>query len=73
MGTCDRRTDAECRDKLRQGDQQEVEVVEKLELLVQDEGEEGDEVVLLVLDDVGRMGRLFPLRRRLVQHDRAWF
>ena len=51
------RTDLQGRDELAQSDNQEVEVEEELELLVEDDGEEGEQVVLLVPHDVwGELG-----------------
>lgn len=48
------RTDAEGRNELREGDEEEVEVEEELELFVEDEGEEGGDIVLLVPNEIGR-------------------
>ena len=64
MASCQRRpdhqdtrtvalTDLECWDELGECDEEKVEVEEELELLVEDEREEGGDVVLLVRDLVG--------------------
>ena len=39
---------------MRKGDEEEIEVEEELELLVKDDGQEGEYIVLLVADNVGR-------------------
>lgn len=46
--------DAQSGDELGEGDEEEVEVEKELELFVEDEGEEGGDVVLLIADEVGR-------------------
>lgn len=47
------RTDPECWYELGEGDEEEVEVEEELELFVEYDGEEGECIVLLVSYDVG--------------------
>ena len=49
-----RRTDLQCRNELRQRNKKEIEVEEELELLVEDDRQEGECVVLLVADDIWR-------------------
>ena len=46
------RTDLQSGNELRQCDKQEVKVEEELELLVEDDGKEGERVILLVADNV---------------------
>lgn len=68
-----RLTDSEGRNELRECDEEEIQVVEELELLVENEREEREDVVLLVLDNVGWVWRLFPLRSWLVEMNRSRF
>ena len=51
------RTDLESGDELAEGDNEKVEVEEELELLVKDEGQEGDDGVFLIADDIGWIWR----------------
>jgi hypothetical protein len=48
------RTDFECGYKLRECDQEEVEIEEELELFVEYDGQEREGVVLLISNDVSR-------------------
>lgn len=55
-----RLTNLECGDELGESHKEEVQVKEKLELLVEHDGEKCEDVVLLVSYNVWRVSRLHP-------------
>ena len=51
-------TDLQRRNELRQGDEEEVQVEKEFELFVEDDREEGEDIIFLIADDVGRISIL---------------
>lgn len=49
---CENETDLESRNELRERDEEKVQVEEEFELFVEHDGEESDDVVFLIADDV---------------------
>ena len=43
---------------MRQGDEEEVQVEKEFELFVEDDREEGEDIIFLIADDVGRISIL---------------